>query len=154
MSDSLRPCGLQHARFLCPLLSPGVGSNSRPFSWWCYLTISSSAAPFSFGLQSFPTSGSFPVNQFFASGGQSIGASASTSVLPMNIQGSLPVGLTGLILLSKALSVFSLSQQFESINSPVLSLLYGPTLTSVYDKWKNQSFDYTDLCWQSVVSAL
>ena len=66
MSDSLRPCGLQHARFLCPLLSPGVGSNSRPFSWWCYLTISSSAALFSFCLQFFWASGSFPVSWLFA----------------------------------------------------------------------------------------
>ena len=70
MSDSLWPCGLQHARFLCPLLSPGVGSNSRPFSWWCYLTISSSASPFSFCLQSFPASGTFPVSRLFPSGGQ------------------------------------------------------------------------------------
>ena len=70
MSDSLWPCGLQHARFLCPLLSPGVGLNSRPFSWWCYLTISSSASPFSFCLQSFPASGTFPVSRLFPSGGQ------------------------------------------------------------------------------------
>ena len=88
-------------------LSPGVCSNSCLLSWWCYLTTSSSATPFSFFLQYFPTSGSFPMSWLFASGGQSIDASAS--VLPMNIQGSFPLGLTGLIsLLSKGLStVFS-----------------------------------------------
>ena len=88
-------------------LSPGVCSNSCLLSWWCYLTTSSSATPFSFFLQYFPTSGSFPTSWLFASGGQSIEASAS--VLPMNIQGSFPLGLTGLIsLLSKGLStVFS-----------------------------------------------
>ena len=88
-------------------LHPGVGSNSCPLSWWCYLTISSSAGPFSFCLQSLPASGSFPVSQLFALHGQSIGASAS--VPPMNIQGWFPLGLTALISLqSKGLSrVFS-----------------------------------------------
>jgi len=109
MSDSLQPHGLQHARLPCPSLSPGVSSNSHPLSWWCHPTISSSVVPFSFCLQSFPASGSFPVSQFFASGGQSTGASASLSVLPMNIQGWFPLGLTGVIsLLTKGLSrVFS-----------------------------------------------
>ena len=77
-----------------PSLSPGACSNSCPLSHWYYLTISSSAALFSFCLQSFPESGSFPVSQLFASGGQSIGASASVSVLPMNIQGWYSLGLT------------------------------------------------------------
>ena len=92
---------------LCPSLSPGVCSNSYPSSQWCYLTISYSAVPFSFWLQSFPASGSFPVSQVVTSGGQSFGASAS--VLPMNIHGWFPLRLTGLIsLLSKELSsVFS-----------------------------------------------
>ena len=92
-------------------LSPGVCSNSCSLSWWCYPTISSSVAPFSFCLQSFQASGSFLMSWLFASGGQSIGASASTSVLPMNIQNWFPLGLTGLIsLLSKGLSrVFSSS---------------------------------------------
>ena len=76
MSDSLRLHGLQHARLLCPLLSPGVCSHSCPLSWWWYLNISSSVTPFSFCLQSFPASGSLPVNWLFASGGQSIEASA------------------------------------------------------------------------------
>ena len=103
------PHGLQHVRLPCPSLSSRVCSNSCPLSQWCYLTISFSAAPFSFCLQSFPASGSFPMSQFFTSNGQSIGASASASVLPMNIQGWFPLGLTGLISLqSKGLSrVFS-----------------------------------------------
>ena len=108
MSDSLHPHGLQHARLPCPSLFPWVCSNSCPSSRWCHPTISSSVIPFSC-LQSFPASGSFPKSQFFASGGQSIGASASASVLPTNIQGWIPLGLTGLIsLLSKGFStVFS-----------------------------------------------
>ena len=93
----------------CPSLSPGVSSNSCPLSQWWYLIILSSAAPFSFCCQSFPTSESFPVSWLFISGGQIIGASASAWVLPMNIQGWFPLGLTGSIsLLSKGLSrVFS-----------------------------------------------
>ena len=97
MSNSLWPHGLQHARFPCPSLSPRVCSNSCPLSRWCHPTISSSVAPFSSCPQSFPASGSFPVSQFFTSSGQSIGASASAAVLPMNIQGRFPLGLTGLI---------------------------------------------------------
>ena len=93
--NSLWPQGLQHARLLCPSLSPGACSNSCPLSWWCCPTISSSAVPFSSCLQSFPASGSFPMSQFLASGGQSIGA--SVSVLPMNIRDWFPLGLTGLI---------------------------------------------------------
>ena len=98
-----KPCltlwshGLQQARLLCPPLSPGVCSNSRPLSRCCYLTMSSSAAPYSFCLQSFPASGSFPMSQFFTLGDQSIRASASASVFPMNIQDWFPLGLTGLI---------------------------------------------------------
>ena len=84
MSDSLRPHGLQHTRPPCLSPTPGVYSNSCPLSWWCHPTISSSVIPFSFP-QSFPASGSFPMGQFFASGGQSIEVSASASVLPMNI---------------------------------------------------------------------
>ena len=84
---STRPHGLQHARLLCPPLSPRVFSDSGPLSQWCYLTISSSATPFFFCLLSFPASGSFPMSQIFVSGSQSIGASASAAVLLMNIQG-------------------------------------------------------------------
>ena len=108
MSDSLQPNGLQHTRLPCPSLSPRVCSNSCPSSWWCHPTISSSVNPFSC-LPSFPASGSFLMSRFFASGSQILGASASASVLPMNIQGWFPLGLTGLIsLLSKGLEkVFS-----------------------------------------------
>ena len=95
VSDSLWPHGLQqHARLPCPSPTPGVCSNSCPSSQWCRPTISSSVIPFSSRLQSFPASGSFPVSQFFASGGQSIGVSASASVLPMNIQDWVPLGWT------------------------------------------------------------
>ena len=94
MSDSLKPHGLQHARLPCPSPTPGVCSNSCPLSRWCHPTISSSVLPFSSCLQSFPASGSFLMSQFFASGGQSIGFSASASVLPMNIQYWFPLGLT------------------------------------------------------------
>ena len=86
MSDSLQPHGLQHARLPCPSTSPRVCSNSCPLSWRCHPTISSSVVPFSPWLRSFPASGSFLMSQLFASGGQSIGVSASTSVLPMNTQ--------------------------------------------------------------------
>ena len=105
VSYSLWPRGLQQARLPCPSLSPGVCSNSRPLSRWCYPTISFSVVPFSSGLQSFPESGSFPMSQCFASGGQSIGVSASASVLPINVQDWSPLGWTGLISLqSKGLS--------------------------------------------------
>ena len=105
MSDSLWPHGLQHVRLPSPSLSLKVCSNSCLLSWWCYLTISSSATFFSSCPQSFPASGSFPTSQLFTSGGQSTGASASASVITMNIQGWFPLGLTDLIsLLSKELS--------------------------------------------------
>ena len=106
VSDSLWPHGLQHARSNCPSPIPGVCSNSCPLSRWCHPTISSSLIPFCSRLQSFPASGLYP---FFASGGQSIGASDSASVLPMNIQDWFPLGWTGWISLqSKGLSrVFS-----------------------------------------------
>ena len=97
VSNSLRPHGLQHTRLPCPLSTPGVCSNSCPLSQWCHPTISSSAVPFSSCLLSFPASRSFPMSQFFKSGGQSTEVSASASVLPMNIQGWFPFGLTGLI---------------------------------------------------------
>ena len=123
VSSSLQPCG-QHARLPCPSPTPGACSNSCPSSWWCHPVILSSVIPFSSCLQSFPASGSFPVSQFFVSGGQSIEASASASVLPVNIQGWFPLGLIGLIsLLSKGISKFSPTPQFESIDSLVLSLL-------------------------------
>ena len=93
-SDSSRPHESQHARPSCPSPTPGTCSSSCPSSWWCHPAISSSFVPFSSCLQSFQASGSF---QFFASGGQSTGVSASASVLPVNIQDWFPLGLTGLI---------------------------------------------------------
>ena len=109
VSDSLRPHGLQHARPSCPSPTPRVYPNSWPLCQWCHPTISSSVIPLSSRLQSFPASGSFPVSQLFAWGGQSIGVSASTSVLPVNTQDWSPLGWTSWISLqSKGLSrVFS-----------------------------------------------
>ena len=105
MSDSLWPYGLQHPRLSCPSLSSGVCSSSCPLSWWWHPTISSSVAPFSSCPQSFPASRSLSMSQLFISDGQSIGASALTSVRPVNIQGWFPLGLTDLIsLLSKGIS--------------------------------------------------
>ena len=111
ISDSLWPHGLQYARPPYPSPTPGAYSNSCPLSWWCHPTISSSVIPFSSHLQFFSASVSFQMSQLFASAGQSIGVSSSTSVLPMTIQDWFPLGLTGLIsLLSKGLSrVFSIT---------------------------------------------
>ena len=95
VSDSLRPHRLQYDRLLCLPLLPGICSNSCPLSQWCHPTISSSVIPLSSCLQFFPASGSFPMSQLFASGGQSTGASASASVLPKNIQDWFPIGWTG-----------------------------------------------------------
>ena len=152
VSNSLWPQGPHHARRPCPSPTPGAYSNSS--SQWCHPTISSSVVPFSSCLQSFPASGSFPRSQFFASGSQSIGVLASASVLPMNIQDSFPLGLTGFI----SLQLWGLSRVFsnttvQNISSLVLSLFYCSALTSLHDCWKNHSFDYTDLCQQSNVSA-
>ena len=122
MSDSLWPFRLQHIRFPCPSLSARVFSDSCSLSQWCHPIISFSVTPFSSCLLSFPASGSFAMSQFFTSGGRSIRASAS--VLPMNIQGWFPLGLTGLISCSPRDSQESfLAPQFESISSSMLSLL-------------------------------
>ena len=132
-------------RLPCPSPTPRACSNSCPSSRWCHPTISSSVIPFASCLQSFPASVSFPMSQLLSSGGQSIGASASASVLPMNIQGWFPLGLTGLIsLLSKGLSRVFPASHFENMNSSVLSLLYGPALTSLRSYWKNHNFGYTN----------
>ena len=149
--------GLQYTELPCPSSSPRVYPSSCPQNWWCHPTISSSVALFSFCLQSFPASGSFPMSQLFTSGGRNIGASASASVLPKSIQGWFSLGLTGLIsLLSKGLSdsqESSPAPQFESINSLALCLLYCLALTSVHDYRKDHSLDYMDLCQQSDVFA-
>ena len=109
VSDSLRPHELQHARPPCPSPTPGIHPNPCPSSWWCHPTISSSIVPFSSCPQSFPASGSSQMSQLFTSGGESIGVSASASLLPMNTQDWSPLGWTGWISLqSKGLSrVFS-----------------------------------------------
>ena len=117
ISDSLQPHGLQHARPPCPSPTRWAYPNSCPLSWWCYPTLSSSVVLFSSCPQSFPASGSFQMSQLFTSGGQSIGVSASTSVLPMNTQDWSPLGWTGWISFqSKGLSrVFSNHRSKASI---------------------------------------
>ena len=138
--NSLWPHGLQHIRPPCPSPTPGAYSNSCPLNRWCHPTISSSVVPFSSSLQSFPASGSFQMSQFFASGAQSIGVSASISVLPKNIQGWFR-RLVGSSCCPGDSQESSPTPQFKSINSLVISFLYGPTLTSIHDYWKNQSLD-------------
>ena len=129
---------------LCKLMSK---------SQWCHPAISSSVVPFS-RIQCFPASGSFQMSQFFASGGQSIGVSASASVLPIDIQDWLPLGWTGWISLqSKGLWRGSSNTTVQSINFSLLSFLLSPAVTSIHDYWKNHSFDYMDLCGQSNVCA-
>ena len=124
------PHGLQHTRLPCLSLSPGVCSNSCPLGRWCHPTISSSVAPFSSCLQSFPASGSFLVSQFFPSGGRSIGALASASVLPMNVQVWFPLGLTDLISGSSDLQKKKLTFHSSWISPMYVSLrckiLQGP----------------------------
>ena len=141
VSDSLRPHEPQHARPLCPSPTSRVCSNSCPLSWWCHLTIKSFVVPFSSHPQSFPASGSFQMNQFFTAGGQSIGASASASVLPMSIQDWSPLGLTSLISLqSKGLSrVFSNTTVWKHLLQHLAFIMVQ--LTSIHNYWKNHSFD-------------
>ena len=128
VSDSLWPHGLQHARFPCLSPTPRAYSNSCPLSQWCHPTTSSSVVPFSSHLQSFPATGSFPMSQFFPSGGQSIGISALVSVLPKNVQDWFPLGWTGWIsLLSRDSQESSPTPHFKSINSLALSFLYSHT---------------------------
>ena len=152
VSNSLQPCGLQHARLSCPLLSPGVCSNSCPLSQWCHPTISSSVTLFSC-TQSFLASGSFPTSRLFASGGPSIRAVASGLVLSMNIQDWLSSGLTGWSPCCPRNSRVFSSTTIQKHQLYTHSLLYGPTLISLHDYWKNHSFYQMDICWQSDVSA-
>ena len=141
--NSLRPHGPQHARPPCPSPTPGVYPNPCPSSPWCHSTISSSVIPFTSCPQSFPASGSFPMSQLFTSGGQSIGVSAATSVLPMNTQDWSPLRWTGWISLqSKGLSwVFSNTGVQKHQFFCVQVFFYSPTLTSIHDHWKNHSLD-------------
>ena len=128
ISDSLRSQRLQHTRLPCPSSNPEACSNLCPLSWWCHLTISSSAIPFTSCRLSFPASGSFPMSQLFASGGQSIGASASASVLPMNIQDCFPLGLPGLV----------------SLQSKVLTRIFFNTIVQ-----KHQFFSVQPSLWSN-----
>ena len=142
VSDSLWPHELLQARPPCPSPTPGVHPNPCPLSRWCHSTISSSIVPFSSCPQSFSASRSFPMIQLFASGGQSIRVSASTSVLPMHNQDWSPLGWTGWISLqSKGLSRVFPNTTVQKHHSSVLSFLYSPTLTSTHDHWKNHSLD-------------
>ena len=126
VSNSLRPYGLQQARPPCPSPTPGVDSNSCPLSRWCHPTISSSVIPFSSCLQSFPASGSFQMSQFFTSGSQSIGVSASASVLPMNIHNWFPLGWTDWRRQWQPTPVF-LPGEFQGRRSLVGCRLWGHT---------------------------
>ena len=136
----------QHASLPCPSPTPGVHPNPCPLSRWCYPTISSSVVPFSFCPQSFPVSGSFQMSQLVESGGQSIGLSASTSVLPVNTQDwSLLDGLVGSPCSPRDSQKSSPTPQFKSINSFMLSLLHSPTLTAIHDHRKNHSLNYEPL---------
>jgi len=125
---------MHHAKLPCPSVSPRVCSNSYTLSWWCHPNSSSSVAPFSSCPQSFPASGSFPMSQFFTSGGWSIGASASISVLLMDIQGWFPLGLTDLISLqSKGLSKVFSNTTVQKHQFFGTQPSYGLTLTSIHD---------------------
>ena len=142
VSDCLRPCGLQYARPPCPSPTPGAYSNSCLSHRYYHRTISSSVIPFSHHLQSFLASRFFPKSQFLASGGQSIGVSASASILPMNIQDWFPLGWTVWSPWSpKESQESSSTPEFKSIISSALNLLYGSILTSIHDYGKNHSFD-------------
>ena len=143
MFDSLRPCGLQHARPPCPSPTPGVYSNSSPMSWGCHLTISSSVIPFSSHLQSFSASGSFLMSSWHQ----------VAKVLAFQLQHQslqwifrtdfLQNGLIGCPCSPRDSQESSPTLQFKSISSLALSFLYSPTLTSIHDYWKNHSFDQT-----------
>ena len=145
MSDSLQPHGLQHARLPCPSPSPRACSNSYPLSWWCHATISLSVVQFSCP-QSFPASGSFPMSWLFGYGAK---------VLELQLQHQSFQWYSGLIsfridgvwspCFPRDSQESSPAPQFKIISSLALSLLYGPTLTSVHYYWKNHSFDYMDL---------
>ena len=148
LSNSLQSHRLPHTRLPCPSLSPRVCSNLCPLSQWCHPTSSSSVTPFSSCPPSFPASASFIVSLLFASGGQSIGPSASASVLPINIQGWFPLGLTGLIsLLSKGLSrvvsnTTAQKHQFFRAQPSLWSISHIHT-------WllEKPQLDYIDFCW-------
>ena len=147
MPDSLWPHGLQHTRPPFPSPNPGVYPSSHPLSRWCHPIISSSVIPFSSRPQSFPASGSFPMSQLFASGGQTIGVSASASVLPMSTQDWSSLGWTGWISLqSKDSQESSPTPQFKSIHSSVLSFLYSQNSDFTKIQVRMRELEHTK-CW-------
>ena len=162
MSSSLHPHGWQHSKLCCPPLSPRVCSNSCPLSHWCCLIISPSGISFSFCLPSVPASGSFPINWLFVSGSQSIGASPSAAVFPVNIQGWFSLGLTGLIsfridwfdLLAVQWNLKSLLQHRKSKHQffSTEPSLWSNSHICTWLLEKHHSFDYMDLCQQGDVS--
>ena len=142
VSDSLRPHESQHTRPPCPSRTPGVYTDPCSLSWWCHPTISSSVIPFSSCLQSFPASGSVQMNQFFASGGQTIGVQLQYQSFQWIFRTYfLEDGLVGSPCSPRHSQESSPTPHFKSINSSVLSFLHSPTLTSIHDHWKNHSLD-------------
>ena len=142
VSNSLQSHWLQHTRPPCPSLTPRVCPSSCSLHWWCCSAISSSDSLFSFCPQYFPASGTFPMNRLFTSDDRNSGASASASVLPVNIQCWSPLRLAGFIsLLSKGFQESSPGQQFKGINSLGFWFLYSPALTTLHDHWEGHSFD-------------
>ena len=137
LSNSLWLHELQHVRLPCPSPTTRICSNSCQLSQQCHPTISSSVIPSS------PASGSFPMSQFFTSGGQSIGASVSVSILPVNVQDWMVQSPC----CPRDSQESSPTSQFKSIHSLALSFLYGPACTSIHDYWKNRSFDYAEHWW-------
>ena len=142
MSSFLQPHGLQHTRLPSPSPTPRVYSNLCPLSWWCHPTISSSVVPLSSCLQSFPASGSFPVSQFFTSGGQSIGVSNFSISLSNEFSGLISFRMDWLELLAIQRTLKSLLQHHSSKASILLhSAFFIVQLTSIHDYWKNHSLD-------------
>ena len=154
MSNSLWPHALQHARLSCPSLSLRVWSNSCPLSWWCYLTIWSSASSFSFCLQSFPASGSSPMSQLFTSGGQSFGALAYQQSFQRIFRVDFPSDWMVWSPCSPRNSQQSSPEPQLKRSSSAVSFLYGSANTSIHDYQRNHCYDYTDLRQQSDVSVI
>ena len=153
VSDSLQPHGLQHFRYSCPSPSPRPCSNSCPLSQWCHPTTSSSVVPFSSCLLWFPALRSFPMSRSLHQVDKVL--QLQLQISPFNEYSGLTsfmIDWFDLLAVQGTLKS-SPAPQFKIIKSSVLSLLYGSTLTSIHDYWKNQSSDYTDLCWQSNVFA-
>ena len=154
VSNSSQPHGLQHSRPLCPSPSPRRCPSWCSLHQWCHPAISSSDALSSSCPQSFPKSGTFPMNHLFTSDDQNTGVSASASVLPVNIRVDLPEDwLVWSPCYPRDFDGSSPAPQFKDINSLAFCLLYSPALTAVCDHCEDHSLDYTDLCRQSNVSA-